>query len=85
MTAVAHARPTISPFAIANGMPHIGGHPAGLLADRTGATHGKTSRRHTFLVDGGPPQVRCHGELRTGHPQDKLPGRHREPNGRPGC
>jgi hypothetical protein len=53
MTAVAHARPTISPFAIANGVLHIGGHPVGLLAERAGATHRKESRGHTFLVDGG--------------------------------
>ncbi|MEV6904312.1 hypothetical protein [Amycolatopsis sp. NPDC051372] len=53
MTAVAHAHPTISPFAIANGMLHVGGHPVGLLAECTGATHDNESRGHTFLVDGG--------------------------------
>jgi hypothetical protein len=38
MTAVAHAHSTTSPFAIADGMLHIGGHPGGLLGERTGAT-----------------------------------------------
>lgn len=53
MTAVAHARPTISPFAIANGTLDIHGHPVGLLAERAGAIHRKESRGHIFLVDGG--------------------------------
>ena len=35
---VAHAHPTISRFAIADGMLHIGGLPVGLLAERAGAT-----------------------------------------------
>jgi diaminopimelate decarboxylase len=38
MTAVAYAHPTISRFAIADGMLHIGGVPVGLLAERAGAT-----------------------------------------------
>jgi diaminopimelate decarboxylase len=39
MTAVAaHVHPTISRFAVADGMLHIGGHPVGLLAERAGAT-----------------------------------------------
>lgn len=38
MTAVAYAHPTISRFAIADGMLHMGGLPVGLLAERAGAT-----------------------------------------------
>lgn len=38
MTAVAYAHPTISRFATADGMLHIGGLPVGLLAERAGAT-----------------------------------------------
>ncbi|WP_406175497.1 hypothetical protein [Streptomyces sp. NBC_00996] len=38
MTAVAYAHPTISQFAIADGMLHIGGLPVRLLAERAGAT-----------------------------------------------
>ena len=38
MTAIAYAHPTISRFAIADGMLHIGGLPVGLLAERAGAT-----------------------------------------------
>lgn len=38
MTTVAYAHPTISRFAIADGMLHIGGLPIGLLAERAGAT-----------------------------------------------
>ncbi|MFI2455175.1 alanine racemase [Streptomyces chengbuensis] len=38
MTAGAYAHPTISRFAIADGMLRIGGLPVGLLAERAGAT-----------------------------------------------
>lgn len=38
MTPVAYAHPTISRFPIAAGMPHTGGLPVGLLAERTDAT-----------------------------------------------
>ncbi|MEV4604126.1 hypothetical protein AB0K15_43030 [Amycolatopsis sp. NPDC049253] len=55
MTTIAHAR-TTSPFEIANGILRILGHPVGPLPERTGATHRKESRGHTFLIDGGHRQ-----------------------------
>ena len=38
MTAIASTHPTVSRFAIADGMLHIGGLPVGLLAERAGGT-----------------------------------------------
>jgi diaminopimelate decarboxylase len=45
MNAGAYAHPTISRFAIADGMLHIGGLPVGLLAERAGATPFSTYER----------------------------------------